>query len=73
MCADHLVDNQPPVVDEAEDAQHAVLAVLSLAHLEVSEKGTDGTATLGESLIDQVLHTRGLAKHPALESLGHFI
>ena len=69
----HLVDGHPPVVDETEHAEHAMLSVLSLAHFEVSEEGTDGTATLGESLVHKVLHTSSLAKHPGLESLGHFI
>jgi len=69
-----LIDLNPVEVDNAESATEGVLGVLALAHLEVSSDLSNETASLGETLVVDVLkqlETTGL-QEPRLESLRHF-
>jgi len=50
-----VVDLNPIVVDNAEGTAKGVLRVLTLTHLEVAGNLSDKTASLGETLVVDVL------------------
>jgi len=72
--AEHLIDLDPVVVDNAEEAEEGVLGVLALTHFEGACDLTDETGALGEALVHEVLDGLEAAtlEHPGLETLRHF-
>ena len=69
-----MVDLHPVVVDNAESAAKGMLRVLTLTHLEVAGNLADKTASLGKTLVVDVLDKLEAPRvqEPRLKSLGHF-
>ena len=60
-----------PVAD-LEPGSKGVLAHLTLTNLEESEHITNGSLSLGESLVDNILEALGVLEEPGLKTLRHF-
>jgi len=69
-----VIDLNPVVVYDTECAAESVSRVLTLTHLEGASDLTDETASLCETLVDDVLHRLEATalEEPSLKSLRHY-